>query len=60
MSDYVPRLYEAVDQLKAWHQAGRLLFREDVRAAPLDGFPEMLNELFRGRNIGKLVMKIVH
>ncbi|KZL24692.1 NADP-dependent oxidoreductase [Pseudovibrio sp. WM33] len=58
MSDYVPKIKMAVDELKAWHQSGQLIFKEDVRTTHLENFPEVINDLFSGKNEGKLVMKL--
>ncbi|WP_416409764.1 NADP-dependent oxidoreductase [Agrobacterium rosae] len=60
MSDYVPRLREAVEHLMGWYKSGRLVLHEDIREATLEQFPDMINHLFQGRNFGKLVMKIGH
>lgn len=58
MSDYVPRLNEAVGQITEWYRKGRLVFTEDVRSGTLEDFPQMLRALFEGSNFGKLILRI--
>ena len=45
-------------QLGAWHKEGKLKIREDVREGGLDAFPDVLNLLYTGGNMGKLVLKV--
>jgi hypothetical protein len=56
--DWADRTPEAMAQLGAWHKEGRLKIREDVRQGGLDAYPEVLNLLFTGVNVGKLVLKV--
>jgi NADPH-dependent curcumin reductase CurA len=56
--DWASRFPEAIAQLGQWHQEGRLKIREDVREGGLDAFPDVLNLLYTGGNIGKLVLKV--
>ncbi len=60
MSDYVSQLHMAVEKLQAWHHSGQLIFKEDVRTARLEDFPEVLNDLFSGKNKGKLILQIAN
>ncbi|MEO8506015.1 MAG: NADP-dependent oxidoreductase [Betaproteobacteria bacterium] len=55
--DYAGRYAEAARELSAWMADGRLKSREDV-VAGLDNFPQTLLMLFRGENMGKLVLQI--
>jgi NADPH-dependent curcumin reductase len=56
--DWADRVPEAIRELGAWHKAGRLKIREDVRTGGVDAFPETLNLLYTGGNFGKLVLKV--
>lgn len=56
--DWASRFPEAIAQLGQWHQEGKLKIREDVREGGLDAFPEVLNLLYTGGNMGKLVLKV--
>jgi NADPH-dependent curcumin reductase CurA len=55
--DYADRYREAAVEMAGWMAAGRLKSREDI-VAGLDRFPDALLMLFRGENMGKLVLKI--
>ena len=37
---------------------GLLRLREDVRGGGVDAFPEMLNRLYSGEKLGKLVLRL--
>ena len=55
--DYADRYAEGARDLGAWRAAGTLKSREDI----VDGlarFPDALLMLFRGENMGKLVLKV--
>ncbi|MFF3243824.1 NADP-dependent oxidoreductase [Streptomyces sp. NPDC002870] len=56
--DYADRYGEGVAQLAEWLAAGRLVSKEDVVSGGVEAFPETLMRLFRGENLGKLVLKI--
>jgi NADPH-dependent curcumin reductase CurA len=56
--DYADRYSEAVAQLADWLATGRLRAMEDVVDGGVSAFPETLLQLFRGENLGKLVLKI--
>jgi NADPH-dependent curcumin reductase len=58
VTDWAPRIREAVNQLGEWHSAGKLKIREDVRTGGLAAFVETLNLLYSGGNNGKLVLKV--
>ena len=55
--DYADRYGEAARDLGAWRAAGTLKTREDV-VDGLDRFLDALLMLFRGENMGKLVLKV--
>jgi NADPH-dependent curcumin reductase CurA len=57
VSDFARRFDEGLRRLAAWHQSGRLKCRETV----VEGFerlPDAFLGLFRGDNIGKLLVKV--
>jgi len=56
--DFISRYAEAAKALGTWHGQGRLKMREDVREGGLDAFVDVLNELYTGGNLGKLVLRI--
>jgi len=58
VTDWAPRIREAISELGDWHAQGRLKIREDVREGGLGAFVETLNLLYSGGNNGKLVLKI--
>jgi NADPH-dependent curcumin reductase CurA len=55
--DYMSRYPEAMQDMAAWIADGRLIAREEV-AEGLENFPEALQKLFKGENVGKLVLKV--
>lgn len=55
--DYFPRAGEAIQDMAAWMQAGRLKDRVDV-VEGLESAPAALRRLFTGQNIGKQLVKI--
>ena len=56
--DYASRYGEAAQKLAEWLRSGDLKAREDVVEGGVDAFPETLLRLFRGENVGKLVLKV--
>jgi NADPH-dependent curcumin reductase CurA len=56
--DWADRVPQAIAQLGQWHKEGRLKVREDVREGGVEAFPEVLNLLYTGGNLGKLVLKV--
>jgi NADPH-dependent curcumin reductase CurA len=55
--DYMGRAPEAVGEMAGWIADGRLIAREDV-VEGFESFPEALQKLFAGENVGKLVLKV--
>jgi NADPH-dependent curcumin reductase len=55
--DYASRYPEAMREMGGWLAAGKLKTREDI-VAGLKTFPDTLLKLFRGENLGKLVLKV--
>ncbi|MEE9589253.1 MAG: NADP-dependent oxidoreductase [Hyphomicrobiaceae bacterium] len=56
--DFIKRYGEAIEALGTWHGEGKLKMREDVRDGGVDAYPDVLNDLYTGRNFGKLVLKV--
>jgi len=57
VSDYASRYGEAAREMAGWLAAGKLKSREDIIEG-LETFPETFLKLFKGENVGKLVLKI--
>jgi NADPH-dependent curcumin reductase CurA len=55
--DYMDRYPDALREMGAWLASGKLVAREEI-VEGLDTFPDTLLKLFRGENIGKLVLKV--
>jgi hypothetical protein len=55
--DYTDRFGIAIRDLVTWMKEGRLKSREDI-VVGIETFPETLLKLFRGENVGKLVLKV--
>ena len=55
--DYFDRYPQAGAEMAAWMAAGKLKSREDI-VEGLETFPETLLKLFKGENIGKLMLKV--
>jgi NADPH-dependent curcumin reductase CurA len=56
--DYAERYGEAAREMAGWVAAGKLKTKEDVVEGGVDAFPETLLKLFKGENLGKLVLKM--
>ena len=55
--DYADRYMHAAMEMAGWMAEGKLKSREDV-VEGFESFPETLQRLFKGENIGKLVLKV--
>jgi NADPH-dependent curcumin reductase CurA len=55
--DFADRYAEAIREMAGWLAAGKLKSREDV-VEGLQTFPETFLKLFKGENIGKLMIKV--
>ncbi len=55
--DYASRYGEAAREMAGWLAAGKLKSREDI-VEGLETFPETFVKLFKGENVGKLILKI--
>lgn len=56
--DYIDRYAEAAAEIAGWLREGRLRSKEDVAVGSVADFPATLLRLFRGENVGKLVLQI--
>ena len=55
--DYADRYADAAREMAGWMAAGKLKSREDI-VEGLETFPDALLKLFKGENIGKLILKV--
>jgi NADPH-dependent curcumin reductase CurA len=55
--DYVDRYPQAKAEMAGWMAEGKLKSREDI-VDGLETFPETLLKLFKGENLGKLMLKV--
>jgi NADPH-dependent curcumin reductase CurA len=55
--DYFDRYGDAAREMARWLESGKLRAKEDV-VEGLETFPDTLNKLFKGENMGKLVLKV--
>jgi NADPH-dependent curcumin reductase CurA len=56
--DYAKRYAQAGQEIAGWIGEGRLKVKEHVVKGSVDDFPETLQMLFRGENVGKLVLEL--
>jgi NADPH-dependent curcumin reductase CurA len=56
--DFADRYAHAAQEMAGWMQEGRLRSFEDVAGGGVAKFPETLLRLFRGENLGKLVLEV--
>jgi NADPH-dependent curcumin reductase CurA len=56
--DYADRYADAVGEMAQWRAEGKLTTREHVVTGGVQDFADTLNMLFRGENVGKLVLQI--
>src|SRR6266481_5430053 len=55
--DHAARYGQAACEMAGWMAAGKLKSREDI-VSGLETFPDTLLKLFKGENLGKLVLKV--
>jgi NADPH-dependent curcumin reductase len=55
--DYLAQFPEATREMAGWMAAGKLKSREDI-VVGIETFPETLLKLFKGENLGKLVLQV--
>jgi NADPH-dependent curcumin reductase CurA len=58
VSDYAKSFGGAAAEIGQWIAEGRLKVKEHVVQGTIDDFPETLQMLFRGENVGKLVLEL--
>ncbi|MEU2158333.1 NADP-dependent oxidoreductase [Streptomyces sp. NPDC019396] len=56
--DYAKRYAEAAQEIAGWIGDGRIKVKEHVVKGNVDDFPEAFQMLFRGDNVGKLVLEL--
>ena len=56
--DYADRYAEAAREMAGWIAKGQLKAKEDVVGGGIEAFPEVLLKLFKGENVGKLVLQV--
>jgi NADPH-dependent curcumin reductase CurA len=56
--DWAERFPEAVSALAEWLARGELIAKEDIVHGSISDFPDTLLKLFRGENVGKLVLAL--
>ena len=56
--DYASRYREAAGIMAGWLREGKLTSQEDVIEGGIAAFPQGLLKLFKGENLGKLVLKL--
>jgi NADPH-dependent curcumin reductase CurA len=56
--DYASRYREATTEIAGWIADGQLEVKEHVVTGTIDDFPDTLQMLFRGENVGKLVLQL--
>jgi NADPH-dependent curcumin reductase CurA len=56
--DYAARYGEATREIAGWIADGRLKVKEHIVTGTIDDFPDTLQMLFRGENVGKLVLQL--
>jgi NADPH-dependent curcumin reductase CurA len=57
ISDHMDRLADFLRDMTAWYREGKLRYREDV-VVGLEQAPQAFIGLLRGRNFGKLLVKV--
>lgn len=55
--DYAQRYSEAIPEMAAWLAAGKIKSHEDI-VQGLETFPDTLLKLFKGENVGKLMIQL--
>ncbi|HMJ33330.1 MAG TPA: NADP-dependent oxidoreductase [Baekduia sp.] len=56
--DYARRYAEAAQEIAGWIAEGKIKAQEHVVQGSIDDFPDTLQMLFRGENVGKLVLEL--
>jgi NADPH-dependent curcumin reductase CurA len=56
--DFARRYGEATQEMAGWVKDGRLKHQEDIASGGVEGFVPALLRLFRGENVGKVVLEV--
>ncbi len=56
--DFADRYAEGVKDMGEWLRSGQLKSVEDIATGGIEKFPDALLGLFRGENLGKLVLEV--
>jgi NADPH-dependent curcumin reductase CurA len=56
--DYAARFAGAAAEIAGWIAEGAITTQEHVVQGGVDDFPDTLQMLFRGENVGKLVLEL--
>jgi NADPH-dependent curcumin reductase CurA len=56
--DYVKQYGDALREMAAWRDEGKLTTREEIVEGTIEDFQPTLMKLFAGDNTGKLVLQI--
>jgi NADPH-dependent curcumin reductase CurA len=56
--DYLDRAGEGIKELAGWYGSGQLKAVQDIAEGAIEDFPDMLLRLFRGENLGKLILEL--
>ena len=56
--DYASRYRDAAQEMGGWMAAGKLKAKEDIEPGGVAAFHDTLQKLFRGENVGKLVLAL--
>lgn len=57
--DWVDRFEEAISEMSGWLRSGDLVSRQDVVSTTIDAFGELFSRIFRGENVGKLILQLI-
>jgi len=58
--DYADRYAQAAREIAGWMADGRFTSLQDIVCGSVDTFPQVLQQLFDGDNVGKLVLEVQH
>ncbi len=56
--DYADRYEQARTRMAGWIEAGKLKIPEHVHIGDVDAFPEAFQDMYTGKNLGKMVVKL--
>lgn len=56
--DYVPELEAGQKAMDVWAKQGKIKATETIYKGPLEDAPQVLVDLFQGKNTGKMLLEI--